>query len=61
MKKFTVHMCTPILTWDDVEAETEAEAIAKCVPPPYFDGNEEPVAWITEDVAPDDEEEENEE
>ena len=27
MKKFTVHLCAPVLTWEGVEAETEQEAI----------------------------------
>ena len=30
MKKFTVHLMHPYVTWEDVEAKDEDEAIAKC-------------------------------
>ena len=56
MKKFTVHLCAPVLTWEGVEAETEQEAIDKCQPPEYYGG--EPTTYLVEDVAP--KEEENE-
>lgn len=31
--KFTVHLCSPVLTWEGVEADTKEEAIAKCEVP----------------------------
>ena len=58
MKKFTVHLCAPILTWEGVEAETEQEAIDLCRPPQYFDDSE-PTTYLVEDVTP--EEEDNDE
>ena len=61
MKKlFTVHLCAPILTWEEVEAETEQEAIDLCRPPQYFDDSE-PTTYLVEDVTPDEGEEEDEE
>lgn len=56
MRKFTVHLCAPILTWAEVEAETEQEAIDQCRPPQYFD-NSEPTTYLVEDVTPDEDEE----
>lgn len=50
MKKFTVHLCAPVLTWEGVEAETEQEAIDKCQPPEYYGG--EPTTYLVEDVTP---------
>ena len=31
LKKFTVHLMHPYVTWEDVEARDENEAIAKCM------------------------------
>ena len=60
MKKFTVHLCAPILTWEGVEAETEQEAIDLCRPPQYFDDSE-PTTYLVEDVTPEEEDENGEE
>jgi len=40
MKKFTVYLMTPYSTWEDVEAEDEDKAIAKCSTEAGFDCNE---------------------
>ena len=56
MKKFTVHLCAPVLTWEGVEAETEQEAIDKCPVPQYYDGAE-PMTYLVEDVTPEEDEE----
>jgi len=40
MKKFTVYLMTPYSTWEDVEAEDEDKAIAKCSLEEGFDCNE---------------------
>ena len=55
MPKFKVTMCVPYLTYEDVEADTKEEAIAKCDVPPEYDFNDGPVIWAAEE-----QEEENE-
>lgn len=32
LKKFTVHVMTPCVIWEGVEAKTQKEAIDKCLP-----------------------------
>lgn len=60
MRKFTVHLCAPILTWTEVEAGTEQEAIDQCRLPQYFDDSE-PTTYLVEDVTPEEEDENGEE
>jgi hypothetical protein len=40
MKKYTVTYWTPYISWENVEAKSEAEAINKIGFPPYADLNE---------------------
>jgi hypothetical protein len=40
MKKYTVHFMTPQVTWEDVEAKDEADAIGQCLIPDEYDGME---------------------
>ena len=48
MKKFTVHLMTPYVTWEDVEAEDSDAAIAKCALEKCYDINEVS-SWLFEE------------
>ena len=52
MPRFTVHLLTPYITWEGVEADDEDDAIHKCGFPPELDVNDGPyehVVWEEED------------
>ena len=50
MPKFNVHLLSPMLTWDDVEAENEAEAIDKCHIDTRIDLSDGPFHFHVEEV-----------
>lgn len=48
MLKFTVYLMKPVLTWENVEAENEEDAIAQCNSGPDVDicSDGEPMQFI---------------
>ena len=50
MPKYNVHLLSPMITWDDIEAENEAEAIDKCHVDTRIDLSDGPFYFDVEEI-----------
>ena len=47
MKKYDVYFLTTTMAWEDIEAESEEDAIKQCTIPDYYDSSDgEPTRYV---------------
>jgi len=56
MAKFNVHLMSPMMSWEDVEAENAAEAVKQCDVDPRIDLSDGPFYLKVEEVEEEEEE-----